>query len=157
MRAFRAIAALGTRAVWTISAGINAALWRTVRFGATAPTAPSAALLLGRLILIITRIGGDDLFIISLDIHVGHINAVHRHNACSHRAHNAGCGLELLDREIRADQMRIGFHAHSHAVAQLDLHDMFALGVHQVVDHVDRRFQQHLAGPLARAFFFQLA
>ena len=77
--------------------------------------------------------------------------------ARDHRAdrHHAGRGLELFNRVIRADQSGISLKPDRHVIARLDQRQMFSLLVEQEVDDADRRFQQHLLGPLARAFFFK--
>ena len=98
------------------------------------------------------RIGFDHGF-----VHILH----QRGPAGNHRRiglfHHPAGGFELLDRKIRADQEGIRLDPDRHAIAGLDLGDMFAFVVHQVVDDTHRCFQQYLARTAAGALLFQLA
>ena len=53
--------------------------------------------------------------------------------------------LNFLQREIRADHMRVALNAHGQAIAQLDLGDMLALLVHQKLADTNGQRTKHFA------------
>ncbi len=116
-------------------------------------TPPTTALLLG---LIFFSDLGFFLF------GVGFVDFFHQGNIdrTDHRfgfRHIARGGFELFQAEVGADQHRIGFNAHRHAVGLFDLADGFALLVDQEIGNGHRGLHQHFLGPPPRAFFFDVA
>ena len=59
--------------------------------------------------------------------------------------HNARRSFKLLQREIRADHMRVALNTHGQAIAQLDLRDMLAFLVHQIVTDSNWTAHKHFA------------
>ena len=98
-------------------------------------------------------------FVLSLDNRFVFVDLIHQRSICRNNRRSdsryiTGRGFELLKREVRANQLRIAFDTHGHAIAPFDLGDMLAFLVHQEVGNIDRALNQHLARAAARAFFF---
>ena len=86
-----------------------------------------------------------------------HQRRVHRHHILCGDIDHASRRLEFLHREIGAHQRWIALDPDRQTVAALNLCDMFALLVHKEVGNAHGRLDQHLARPLARPLFLDLA